>query len=300
MAEENESSVTAPEAQQTAPTRRARINRAETTESRAGGSLMKRAADVARTAPRKAAKRAAKPARTLATLAIVGGLVVTVGLPAYALTRADDQAITLQDAAEAGAQSLVVASEADAPTIERESYSATTPEEIEKKKAEEAAAERARQRAASAASAGPSVSNINLNVVAPGSGAVRWPLGGFTLGDGFMSRGGAHHGVDMLTGGGNPIFAIADGVVRTSQESLGGYGVAIVIDHVINGQQVTSLYGHMIYGSRQVVSGQHVSAGQLIGLVGSTGRSTANHLHLEVRIGGGLVDPMGFLHSNAG
>lgn len=272
---------------------------------------MSKAAQTVRTAPRRAAKSAAKPARSLATLAIVAGLVATVALPAYGAWKPTADAVTLQQVAADGAQSLVVASEAESADLGRASYSATTPEEIQKKKDEEAAAAAAAERArlaaivastpkSSPATGSGSKYSVDLNMVAPGSGAVRWPLGGFTMGDGFMSRGGAHQGVDMLTGGGNPIFAAAAGVVRVSQESYGGYGVAVTIDHVINGQSVSTLYGHMIYGSRQVSAGQYVEAGQVIGLVGSTGRSTANHLHFETRIGGSLVDPISWLNANAG
>jgi murein DD-endopeptidase MepM/ murein hydrolase activator NlpD len=56
----------------------------------------------------------------------------------------------------------------------------------------------------------------------------------------------------------------------------------------------------MIYGSRQVQAGETVAAGQLIGFVGSTGRSTANHLHFEVHVNGGLMEPIAWLAANAG
>ena len=56
----------------------------------------------------------------------------------------------------------------------------------------------------------------------------------------------------------------------------------------------------MTYGSRQVSVGQSVSAGQLIGLVGSTGSSTACHVHFEVHINGSVVDPWAWLQANAG
>uniref|UniRef100_UPI0005630F5A LLM class flavin-dependent oxidoreductase n=1 Tax=Microbacterium sp. B19 TaxID=96765 RepID=UPI0005630F5A len=55
-----------------------------------------------------------------------------------------------------------------------------------------------------------------------------------------------------------------------------------------------------VYGSRQVQAGDTVAAGQLIGLVGSTGSSTANHLHFEVHINGSVVDPYAWLQQNAG
>ncbi len=127
-------------------------------------------------------------------------------------------------------------------------------------------------------------------MTAPGSGEVRWPLTNYVLGRGLWDS-GYHQGVDLLAPQGQPIFAAAAGVVSVSQESYGGYGVAIVIEHVINGQKVSTTYGHMTYGSRQVQAGQTVAAGQLIGLVGSTGSSTANHLHFEVHINGRSSTP---------
>ena len=104
-----------------------------------------------RTAPRRAAKSAAKPARSLATLAIVAGLVATVALPAYGAWKPTADAVTLQQVAADGAQSLVVASEAESADLGRGTYSATTPEEIQKKKDEEAAAAAAAERARLAA-----------------------------------------------------------------------------------------------------------------------------------------------------
>lgn len=233
---------------------------------------------------------------------MVGGLVATVALPAYGAWRTPaEAAVTLQQVAADDAQSLVVASDTTSTDLSRGSYSATTPEEIEKKKAEEAAAERARQ-LASAASSG-AVYSMNLSMTAPGSGEVRWPVSGFSYTSINLFRPPNrpnHDGFDMLAPAGSPIFAAASGVVRVSQESYSGYGVAVTIDSVVGGQQVSTLYAHMIYGSRQVVSGQTVSAGQVIGAVGSTGRATANHLHFEVRVNGGLVDPLAWLQANAG
>ena len=96
----------------------------------------------------------------------------------------------------------------------------------------------------------------------------------------------------MLAPAGTPIYATAAGVVRASAESIGGYGVCVMIDSVVGGQRVQTTYGHMTYGSRQVAGrARPSSAGQLIGFVGSTGRSTANHLHFEVWVNGGLVEP---------
>jgi len=235
-----------------------------------------------------------KPLRNLATIAVVGGLVATVAIPAYGAYQYEAETKTVQQLAEEGAQSVVVASEVKTAELQRDTYSATTPKEIAQKKAKEAAAARARM--------GISASvNMDLSLVGPGSGAVRGPLGKITrVGDGFRSRGGAHHGVDLISPCRTPIFAMSDGVVRVSQESYYGYGVAITIDHVIDGRKVNSLYSHLTNGTRAVKVGDHVKAGQVIGLVGQTGRAFGCHLHYEVKIGGSLVDPMAFLRTNAG
>jgi len=264
---------------------------------------------VARSAtPSTLPRRSVRPLRSLVILSMVVGLIATVALPAYGAWRTPaEAAVTLQQVAADDAQSLVVASDATSEQLDRGGYSATTAEEIEKKKAEEAAAARAREVAAAAAARAKTTTrssySMNLSMTAPGSGEVRWPVSNFTYSSINLFRPPNrpnHNGFDMLAPAGSPIFAAASGVVRISQESYAGYGVAVTIDSVVGGQPVSTLYGHMTYGSRQVVSGQSVSAGQLIGAVGSTGSSTANHLHLEVRVNGGLVDPLSWLQSNAG
>ena len=255
-----------------------------------------------RTGVRVNARKAVKPLRSIAIFGAVGALVAGVALPAFASSKPSEAATTtVQQLAAVDAQSLVVASQATSAPLDRGSFSATTPEEVAKKKAEEAAAARAAAAAASTASTGSSgrFNTAGYALTAPGSGEVRYPL---PMGSWNVSRtvGGGHNGADMLAPAGTPIYAAAAGVVRASAESIGGYGVCIMIDSVIGGQRVGPTYGHMIYGSRQVQAGQTVAAGQLIGYVGSTGRSTANPLHFEVWINGGLVEPMSWLSVNAG
>lgn len=236
-----------------------------------------------------------KPIRSVVILSMVGGLVATVALPAYAAFNGTSDAVTIEQVAADNAQSLVVASTVTSTELNRGSYAATTAEEVEKKKAAEAAAARI---AAAGASASLSSANVNLSMVAPGSGAVRWPLdmSTITVGRGFGAD-GYHQGVDLLGAAGTPEFAAAAGTVRVAGWYY-GYGYAVVLDSVINGQSVTTLYGHMT--QTLVNPGDYVEAGQIIGLMGSTGSSTANHLHFEVRVGGGLVDPWAWLQANAG
>jgi murein DD-endopeptidase MepM/ murein hydrolase activator NlpD len=100
-----------------------------------------------------------------------------------------------------------------------------------------------------------------------------------------------HSGIDIAASNASNVVAAASGKVILSQW-YGGYGECIMIDH---GGGLVSLYGHMLSGSRKVSVGDYVSAGQVIGLVGSTGVSTGPHLHFEVRINGELTDPLDYV-----
>ncbi len=108
-----------------------------------------------------------------------------------------------------------------------------------------------------------------------------------------------HHGVDLTPGLGAEIHAIAAGTVRLATEAGGDYGVTVLIDHVIDGQPVSTRYGHMLRGSLQVEQGDTVAAGQVIGKVGQTGKATGPHLHLEVLLNGtARTDPMAWLEEH--
>lgn len=260
----------------------------------------------------KTTRSAVRPIRSIAIFGSVGALVTAIALPAFASNGGQGAApTTMQQIAAENSQSLVVASEATTAPVERDSFTATSQEEIDRKKAEEEARKKAEEaaaaRAAAAAAAaaasssggGGSVSSVDLSLTAPGSGEVRYPLASFTPGEG-PGSGRGHQGWDMIAPQGTPIFAAAAGRVVVSQESYGGYGVAIDIEHVIGGQRVLTRYGHMVYGSRVVQVGDTVAAGQVIGQVGNTGNSYGAHLHFEVHIGGGIVDPQVWLAANAG
>lgn len=129
---------------------------------------------------------------------------------------------------------------------------------------------------------------------------VQWPFAvGVPISYGFgMRPGGMHRGVDFTPGSGAPIQAIADGTVRIASEAGGEFGVHVMIDHVIDGQLVSSHYAHMQYGSLAVTQGEHVTAGQLLGRTGNTGRSYGAHTHFEILQNGTTrIDPMPWLRT---
>lgn len=111
-----------------------------------------------------------------------------------------------------------------------------------------------------------------------------------------------HHGVDVFPGAGTPIAAMASGVVsKASHGSSGAMGVMLEIQHVIDGQPVTSVYGHLQAGSLALTVGDAVEVGQVVGLVGATGNAAGAHLHFEIRPGGGAsVNPYGWLAARIG
>ncbi|MGL6044700.1 MAG: M23 family metallopeptidase [Sandaracinobacteroides sp.] len=110
--------------------------------------------------------------------------------------------------------------------------------------------------------------------------------------DPFNGRSAQHAGIDLAGAHGEPIYAAANGrVVRA--ETFGGYGQVIDIDH---GRGILTRYGHL---SRMKVSvGDRVAIGQVIGAMGSTGRSTGTHLHYEVRVDGRPVNPRPFIDAS--
>lgn len=132
------------------------------------------------------------------------------------------------------------------------------------------------------------VDKLPPNCALPGaSGKTVWPVQDITPSSGYGPRGGEFHGGTDYPGGGlgKPIFAYADGVVVRSGPAS-GFGQWIVIDHLIDGQKVSTVYGHIYPQDLMVHEGDQVKAGQQIAKVGSNGRSTGPHLHFEYWQGG--------------
>lgn len=128
------------------------------------------------------------------------------------------------------------------------------------------------------------VSNRTLNRVASGFGYRIDPI---------YKTPKMHTGIDFTAATGTPIYATGDGTVRESGYDNGGYGNHVVINH---GYGYRSLYGHM--KKTKVRVGDRVKRGEVIGWVGSTGKSTGPHLHYEVIRNGDKIDPIHFFFND--
>ena len=128
------------------------------------------------------------------------------------------------------------------------------------------------------------VKNENLKAMASGFGYRSDP---------FTKIRKFHAGMDFSAKTGTPIYATGDGVVERADNTASGYGNHIVIRH---GFGYETLYGHL--SKYKVRAGQSVKRGDVIGYVGSTGRSEAPHLHYEVHKNGEVVNPLNFYYGN--
>lgn len=221
---------------------------------------------------------------------VAAALVFVTSTPAQAVTSSPGVLVLAPDLHRERPAQTFTASGA-APTIEeRDVYLATSAEEI-------AAVEAAEIARASYSRTASTFTNVITS-------AVQWPfVVGVPISDGFGPRAAPcsgcstqHKGLDLTPGEGSPIQVIADGVVRETGESNSGFGVYAIIDHIVDGARVSSLYAHMQFGSLRLTAGQPVTVGQLVGQVGNTGQSTGAHLHLEILLNGVTpTDPFAWL-----
>jgi murein DD-endopeptidase MepM/ murein hydrolase activator NlpD len=122
-----------------------------------------------------------------------------------------------------------------------------------------------------------------------------WPVNGRLMGgygvrsDPFSGEGEMHTGVDISAPQGTPVKATADGIIVHAGWN-GGYGRCVIIDH---GNNYQTWYAHL--SRLDVIEGQEIRQGEILGAVGTSGRSTGSHLHYEVRIGATPVNPYRFL-----
>lgn len=251
------------------------------------------AAHVAPRKPRSRRKILAAGA-TVSVMGIAGLLAVSMTLPAEAVAAAQGisaQSTTSLVAASADAaskvsddeiQAYVASSDVQNEAIQRtEDYSTLSLGDL-------------------AAEQGIAYSN-SLYTNDP-TAAIQWPfVVGVAMSSPYGMRDtGLHEGIDLVPGAGAPVQSIADGTVRIATESGGNYGVTVYIDHVIDGALITTHYSHMQYGSLRVAAGETVKVGDIIGLVGNTGRSYGAHLHLELIVNDSTIDPLPWLQKNAG
>ncbi|WP_211219818.1 M23 family metallopeptidase [Glaciibacter superstes] len=202
-------------------------------------------------------------------MSFVALLTISVSLPALAVNPDAPRMVTASDSPSDPAQTLTVGTGASV-AVQRDGYTI----------------EKVPTRAAYTQTAATYVNYL---------GAIQWPfLTGVPITTDFGPRsapcGGCstfHKGIDMNPGVDSPIQAIADGVVReVSETDDGGLGVYVVIDHMVDGELVSSVYAHMSEGSLTLEVGQPVKVGQVVGNVGNTGQSTGPHLHFEVLLDG--------------
>ncbi len=242
-------------------------------------------------ARRSATQSFASKGLTVLTMGFVATVTVATSLPANALYSPDETiaapvtTVTYAAAGMPGAQSVTVP-DGKMETIAHDTYTVEAYQEVQ---------------VAQGGGVGTFANDPNGTIQWPFSAAV--PISGtfgYRIAPCSNGCSSDHKGVDFAPGMGAPIQAIADGVVRYAESSDYGLGVHVIIDHMIDGHLVTSVYGHMQFGSLAVTEGQTVTVGQLIGGVGSTGASTGPHLHLEIHLEDGTpVDPYAWLKAHA-
>jgi len=233
-------------------------------------------------------RRLAAQGTTVGAMAFVLLMAISTSVPAQALlSTADVQASALaaqRPASAEGVQTLDVTGH-DTITVQRDGYESSTIAEVAQ------------------------ASGIRMEATFTNNpnGTIQWPFAvGVHIGDHIGPRNCAgcsanHGGQDFNPGLGAPIQSIADGVVKVAEDGEASLGVHMIIDHMVDGKLVSSVYAHMIHGSMNFKTGDVVKVGQVIGKTGSTGMSTGPHLHFEIREGGidgTKVDPLAWLYAN--
>lgn len=236
-------------------------------------------------------KRVAGASFSVGVMGIVGLLTVGLTTPA--------EAVAVAGATDISSASVSLAVESDAADDEIQAYVApSSVQNADISKAESYSTVTMQELAYASG-----IKNVSSFFVNDPNSAIQWPFAvGVPITYGFGMRSGAmHQGVDFVPGAGAPIQAIADGTVRVATNAGGGYGVHVIIDHVIDGQLISSHYAHMITGSIEVTEGQQVTVGTVLGKTGNTGRSFGAHTHFELLLNGTTaIDPIPWLREHAG
>jgi murein DD-endopeptidase MepM/ murein hydrolase activator NlpD len=228
-------------------------------------------------------KKAASSLLSFGAMTFAAALLVGVSVPANAFM-SDAAQINTADVTVLEGQSVAVSANAAAATTTRAGFTVTSYAELL----------RARY------------GNRSYSYTV-GTGAVQWPFPyAVPISDGFGERvapcrgcSSFHRGTDFTPGAGTAIYAVAAGTVSYAEVSDRGFGNNIIIDHVVNGVKVQSMYAHMQMNSSPLQVGDVVNVGDYVGLVGETGTAIGAHLHLEIHINGVQVDPFAWLKTNA-
>lgn len=236
-------------------------------------------------------KRVATASFSIGVFGVVGLMAVGMTTPVGAVAAAQGSSST--------SANLLVASDLAREPGEIQAYVA--PADVQAGSLERTDGYEAASMAKIAADSG--ITNFSDFFVNDPTAAIQWPFSvGVPITYGFGMRSGKmHEGADFVPGAGSPVQAIADGTVRIATESGGAYGVTVVIDHIIDGELVSSRYAHMQYGSLKVSAGEKVTVGTVVGNTGNTGRSFGAHTHFEILAGGTTaIDPIPWLREHAG
>ena len=237
---------------------------------------------VVRRPPPTTKRSAASTLLSFGAMLFAGALLVGVSVPANAFMAEPDLLTTTAKVAEG--QTVAVSAEATAGSAIRSNYTVTSYAELL----------RARY------------GNRSYSYTV-GSGPVQWPFPyAVPISDGFGERiapcrgcSSFHKGTDFTPGAGTAIYSIAAGTVSYAEVSDRGMGNNVIIDHMVGGQKVQSLYAHMQMNSSPLKVGDVVNVGDFVGLVGETGTAIGAHLHLEIHLKGAQIDPYAWLKANA-
>ena len=225
---------------------------------------------------------------SMVAMAFVAGLAIATSVPATALLSPEDVALQSEQARLSTlpiGDGQSVEGTGDTITAGRDGVSVT-----------------GAQAAPTAGAYAPKKLNVNVPVSTNG---MRWPVDEVKISSPFGDRNlygwyNFHTGLDFDPAYGTPIYAVADGIVSLVENPGPTCGVAVFVEHNLDGTKFTSVYCHMIVGSPPVTAGQTVKKGDLVGNIGLTGVTTGPHLHLEIRINDAPVDPYAFIVQRAG
>ncbi|MFP7759978.1 M23 family metallopeptidase [Marisediminicola sp. LYQ134] len=240
--------------------------------------------------------------KVLAMMAVGAAMAMSVSyvIPNAATVATANPAETAYDGADAQVAAPVTPGAAGA-AIARDSYGVTdkpepTPPPVVAAEAPVAAAE-APPAAEVSYALSPSTSSAELQWPVPPSTVIASSYGPRSC----AMCSSFHEGADFSAPAGSPAFSMAAGVVTViNAPNWSALGTHVRVQHVIDGQQVESVYAHLQEGSLQVSVGDSVTAGQPLGAVGCTGRCSGTHLHFEIRPGGAAVDPVAWLSARLG